>query len=321
SPARRALPRYLRIDRGTETDSVIYGPSTSNKIERWWRDLHERLEKFFKQQLTVLLQRRQYNPFFSHDRQLLAYVYVPIVQRECTNFVNYWNSHRIRAQDKLEIPTGIPNHMFAFPENYGATNESIDLSDDDIQDVAEVSGVMDEEHIVNFIDPDTKQQCVGLIPNPEKIEAKNAIEAYRFLNCKLFQFIYLSCLEMYCLQTILVHAYSSSKISLVSMVPNNELQYVMWDTLVKLYTLNFIVHVLLINGEAPKLIELTLNSDIIVERFPAQKYTSCDVSFVAIRIHQKNSFTKSYQLPCPKMVARISHDPAALHNLKMEQNL
>ena len=29
------------------TDSIVYGPSTSNKIERWWRDLHERLEKFF----------------------------------------------------------------------------------------------------------------------------------------------------------------------------------------------------------------------------------------------------------------------------------
>ena len=69
----KALPRYLRIDRGTETgkmatihtylvnksgimndptDSVIYGSSTSNKIERWWWDLHKRLEKFFKQQLT-----------------------------------------------------------------------------------------------------------------------------------------------------------------------------------------------------------------------------------------------------------------------------
>ena len=54
-----------------------------------------------------------------------------------------------------------------FPENYAATTESIDLSDDGIQDVAEVSGVMDEEHIVNFIDQNTKQQCVGLIPNPE----------------------------------------------------------------------------------------------------------------------------------------------------------
>ncbi|CAB4017791.1 Hypothetical predicted protein [Paramuricea clavata] len=90
---------------------------------------------------------------------------------------NVYND-RIRAQDKLESPAGIPNHIFAFPENYAATTESIDLSDDDIQDVAEVSGVMDEEHIVNFIDQNTKQQCVGLIPNPEKIEANNAIEAY-----------------------------------------------------------------------------------------------------------------------------------------------
>ena len=32
------------------TDSIIYGPSTSNKIERWWRDLHERLERYFKAQ-------------------------------------------------------------------------------------------------------------------------------------------------------------------------------------------------------------------------------------------------------------------------------
>ena len=78
------LPVNLRMNRGTETgklvtihvcllnqhglmddttDSIIYGPSTSNKIERWWRDLHERLEAFFKEQLTtVLLRRREYDP-------------------------------------------------------------------------------------------------------------------------------------------------------------------------------------------------------------------------------------------------------------------
>ena len=62
------LPRNLRVDRGKETskmatthvfllnqhgimddptDSIIYGPSTSNKIERWWRELHERFFFFF----------------------------------------------------------------------------------------------------------------------------------------------------------------------------------------------------------------------------------------------------------------------------------
>ncbi|XP_028416829.1 uncharacterized protein LOC114541037 [Dendronephthya gigantea] len=198
----KLLSRYLRIDRGTETgkmatihaylvnkfeimddatDSIIYGPSTSNKIERWWRDLHERLERYFKAQLRELLQKHEYDPNFNHDRQLIAYVYVPIVQRECNTFINYWNSHRIRAQEKLEIPTGIPNHMFSFPENYGATNEGIHLSEEDIREVAEVSGVMNAQCSYTCIEEHARQQCAELIPNPEKIEAKNAIEAYRFL--------------------------------------------------------------------------------------------------------------------------------------------
>ena len=70
------LPTYMRIDKGNETgemaaihvymhsligvledpvDTVIFGPSTSNKIERWWRELHERLETLFKEQLCCLL--------------------------------------------------------------------------------------------------------------------------------------------------------------------------------------------------------------------------------------------------------------------------
>ena len=77
------MPSFLRIDKGTETgkmatvhiylinkfevmddpvEAVIYGPSTSNKIERWWRDLHKRLEKYFKIQLTQILRDRQYDP-------------------------------------------------------------------------------------------------------------------------------------------------------------------------------------------------------------------------------------------------------------------
>ncbi|CAH3140164.1 unnamed protein product [Porites evermanni] len=29
-------------------ETVMYGPSTSNQIELWWKELHERLEQFFK---------------------------------------------------------------------------------------------------------------------------------------------------------------------------------------------------------------------------------------------------------------------------------
>lgn len=83
------LPRTLRIDRGTETDvmaaihcfmrskqgdldnptdSVLYGPSTQNKIERWWRELHERMEKFFKSQLRSLVEGGHYDSSDQTDR-------------------------------------------------------------------------------------------------------------------------------------------------------------------------------------------------------------------------------------------------------------
>ena len=41
--------------------NVLYGPSTENKIERWWGELHPRMEEFFKQQLRDLTYYGHYN--------------------------------------------------------------------------------------------------------------------------------------------------------------------------------------------------------------------------------------------------------------------
>jgi len=114
-------------------DAIIKGPSTSNKIKRWWRELHERLEKFFREQLSVLLRGREYDPHGALDRQLLAYVFIPVVQRECDIFVRYWNSHKIPVQDKLEIPAGVPDHIFSFPGHNGGTNMGIPLHKDKLR--------------------------------------------------------------------------------------------------------------------------------------------------------------------------------------------
>ena len=56
----------------------------------------------------------------------------------------------------------------------------IPSSNDQLREVAEVSGVMDED-VLDFIDPRVKRECLQLLPNPEKVESKNAIEAFWFL--------------------------------------------------------------------------------------------------------------------------------------------
>ena len=85
----KVIASFMRLDKGTETgtiatmhaylqqfndavseptETVIYGPSTSNQIERWWRELHERMERYFKEHLRRLLAENHYDPHNEIDR-------------------------------------------------------------------------------------------------------------------------------------------------------------------------------------------------------------------------------------------------------------
>ena len=90
------LPQNIRVDKGTETgvmatmycclrenygdledptESVLYGPSTQNKIESWWRDLLERMERFFKDQLSSLIEDGEYDSTDEKDRcEMLIFI-------------------------------------------------------------------------------------------------------------------------------------------------------------------------------------------------------------------------------------------------------
>jgi len=195
----KTLPCYLRLDRGTETgvmgsiqcflrqhqgdltdptDAIIYGPSTSNKIERWWRDLHERMEKDIKAILLCLLESHTYDPTNERDRKLMSYLFIPVVQRECDLFVKIWNSHRIRQQHGLQLPAGIPNHLYAFPEQYGAMEKGIPLSEADLVEVAELSGLASS---LQYLTVEDQFELCQILPEPEKVCCKDLIAAFKFL--------------------------------------------------------------------------------------------------------------------------------------------
>ena len=59
--------------------------------------------------------------YFKLFRNLLAYIFIPVVQKELDFFrETVWNSHRIRKQKDARLPKGIPDHVFNFPEKYEA---------------------------------------------------------------------------------------------------------------------------------------------------------------------------------------------------------
>ena len=101
---------------------------------------------------------------------MLAYVYVPVLQRECDIFVNNWNNHRIRSQKDLELRTGVPNHLFSFPERYGAEKMGIPLQFEQLKELAELSGILTDQDA--FTESDSFQMFKQYILDPTKLRAK-----------------------------------------------------------------------------------------------------------------------------------------------------
>ena len=55
-------------------------------------------------------------------------------------FINLWNSHKIRSQNNLQLPNGVPTHMFHFSEKYGRTQRSIQATTELLQEAFTQSG-------------------------------------------------------------------------------------------------------------------------------------------------------------------------------------
>ena len=69
----------------------------------------------------MLLEKGYYDPDDEMDRHMLAFVFIPVIQKEMDIFrETIWNSHRVRSQKEANTAKGIPNHLYAFPESYGA---------------------------------------------------------------------------------------------------------------------------------------------------------------------------------------------------------
>lgn len=56
-------------------------------------------------------------------RKCLAFVLVPVLERELQAFKELWNTHTIRYNRRIEAPHGIPNDLYAMPSESGYFQE------------------------------------------------------------------------------------------------------------------------------------------------------------------------------------------------------
>ena len=69
--------------------------------------------------------------------------------------------------------------MFAFPEQYDGENKFSVITKDHLREVAAVSNILAVD--MEYMDANIKQQCSVYVPEPHKIECKNAVDQYLFL--------------------------------------------------------------------------------------------------------------------------------------------
>ncbi len=111
---------------------------------------------------------------------MLSYVYIPVLQKELDVFKNtIWNNHRGRKQKNKELPDGIPEHIYNFPEHYGATKCGTAITDEDLEEVAQLSKVL--ENTNDYLTAEFREHCERVFPNAHEILPNEASNGFIFL--------------------------------------------------------------------------------------------------------------------------------------------
>lgn len=134
------VPSILRMDKGTEnfmtgdvqrlfrsvhTDdltaaSTMYGSSTHNqRIEQFWGSLRKAvldvyIDLFKDLEMSGILDKSD-----SYEMNSLVFCFMDILKADLQRYMISWNAHRVRKNKQSNMPAGVPNFLYNYPEHYG----------------------------------------------------------------------------------------------------------------------------------------------------------------------------------------------------------
>ena len=87
--------------------------------------------------------------------------------------ISVWNNHTVRKQKGKELPTGVPEHIYICPEQYGGEKCGIPVTDQQLQEVAELYWMLMLTFWVKIF-----TKIARHIPNTENIEPRLPMHIY-----------------------------------------------------------------------------------------------------------------------------------------------
>ena len=93
-----------------------------------------------------------------------------MLEKEIKCFIHNWNNHRIRFQKDTVLPDGILEHIDSFPEKYGLERCGLPVTNEQLEEVSELSGVLDIPD--DYLEPEFRARCEEIIDKPEDLKPK-----------------------------------------------------------------------------------------------------------------------------------------------------
>lgn len=169
------------LDWSRDKKHVIYGSSVTNiTIERFWRSVNEFIGAFFKPKLEKLALSHDYDSSEELDRKILSYIYIPAIQQEIDKFIYQYNSHRIRTQKGVKLPTGYhPNFCHRLPEQFGAHRCGVAIPEATLLEVESYWKLDEIETGVEISDPLLRNILNRFAPDPLKIDLHDLSRVFK----------------------------------------------------------------------------------------------------------------------------------------------
>ena len=76
-----------------------------------------------------------------------------------------WNNHRTRQQKEKELPSGVPEHIYNFPEQYSGQKCGFHITEDQLEEVADLSDVLEgtDDYLNQLFGGNVKSICQAQI--------------------------------------------------------------------------------------------------------------------------------------------------------------
>lgn len=117
---------------------------------------------------------------FFNGRDMLTYIYIPVIQKQLDIFrTTIWNHKPGREQKDKALPTGVPDLLYKNPEEYNGFECGSTFSDEILITIAAETSVLEGDS--DYISEEQRNQFETVIPDTSIIEAKDAAKAYIYL--------------------------------------------------------------------------------------------------------------------------------------------